>query len=601
MDDKLIAVDFETYYDKAGEYSLSCMPVHLYLGDPRFDAYLMSAYGGDGTRYCGDPRGFDWNLLSGKTVCAHNASFDEQVYLRLVELGRIPAPGSLPGGGPAEWVCTADLSAYLGVQRNLKTAARVLAGMSLDKSVRERMSGRAASELSGDAETIEYAMGDAVACYSIAARWLGAWPAEEREVSRLNREAGYRGMALDYPLVLQGALKLEARLQNELDLIPWVKEGLPPLSRKAAKLEAARAGIPLPLSLAKDSQDFVEWAEEFGDRFPWVRAMGQYRSINTLLSRVRSLKDGYVRQSGRYPYSIKYFGAATGRFSGGSSDDSGGKFNMQNMPRAEMHGVDVRPMFKAPPGKVLVVADYSQIEARLLLWRVGDEPKLALIRKGLSVYQAYGEALGLCGSGSDIKRDDPHLYKYCKAACLGAGYQCGGERFKGVAKVMAGLDLTDEEAVKAVQDYRSRNPLVVKLWYAHHDALAYSARRRDDTHEVELRSGRVLAYWEPRLACGEIEVTQTRGCNRTRMYGGKLTENEIQATARDLLVHAWVKCAEAGYLPVLNVHDELVFEVPEKDADRAVADITGIMTEPPGWAAGLPLGIDIGVHGFYTK
>lgn len=597
----LVGLDFETFYDKA-EYSLSCMPTHMYLNDPRFDAYMVSVYDGDTVKYCGNPAGFDWNLLSGMTVCAHNASFDEQVYLRLLTLGRIPRPETLQGGAPKEWVCTADLVSYLGVKRDLKSAARTLLGKTLDKSVREKMSGKSALELAQDPETIDYAMEDAVSCYEIADRYLALWPVIERQVSKLNREAGYRGMALDYPLVVQGVLKLEARLQRELDLIPWVRDGLTPLSRTAAKLEAAKAGIPLPLSLAKDSQDFINWAEEYGGRYPWVRAMGNYRSINTLLSRVQNLKDGYVPATGRYPYAIKYFGAATGRFSGGSSADSGGKFNMQNMPRGAMHGVDVRPMFTASPGNVLIVADYGQIEARVLLWRVGDEAKLELIRKGLSVYQAYGEALGLCSPGSSIKKEDPDLYKYCKAACLGAGYQCSGPRFKSVAKTMAGLDLTEEEAVKAVQDYRTRNPKITALWRNHQDALAYSARRRDATHEVELKSGRVLTYWEPRLeAGGEIGVAQTRGCNRTRVYGGKLTENEIQATARDLLVHAWVKCAEAGYLPVLNVHDELVFDVPKADAERAMADITRIMTTPPAWAAGLPLGIDIETHDCYTK
>ena len=431
----LIGLDFETFYDKA-EYSLSCMPTHMYLNDPRFDAYMVSVYDGDTVKYCGNPAGFDWNLLSGMTVCAHNASFDEQVYLRLLALGRIPRPETLQGGAPKEWICTADMVSYLGVKRDLKSAARTLLGKTLDKSVREKMSGKSALELAQDPETIDYAMEDAVSCYELADKYLAQWPAIERQISKLNREAGYRGMALNYPLVVQGVLKLEACLQRELDLIPWVKDGLTPLSRTAAKLEAAKVGIPLPLSLAKDSQDFINWAEEYGVRYPWVKAMGTYRSVNTLLSRVHNLKDGYVPATGRYPYAIKYFGAATGRFSGGSSGDSGGKFNMQNMPRDIMHGVDVRPMFTAAPGNVLIVADYSQIEARVLLWRVGDEPKLELIRKGLSVYQAYGEALGLCAPGSDAREDDPDLYKYCKACVAGETLVLTDSGYKPIVRVM---------------------------------------------------------------------------------------------------------------------------------------------------------------------
>ena len=85
------------------------------------------------------------------------------------------------------------------------------------------------------------------------------------------------------------------------------------------------------------------------------------------------------------------------------------------------------------------------------------------------------------------------------------------------------------------------------------------------------------------------------------MYGGKLTENEVQASCRDILCDAWLACAKAGLLPVLNVHDELVFEVPEKDVEAAVPEIRRLMTTCSPWAEGLPLGVDINVLDAYAK
>lgn len=184
---------------------------------------------------------------------------------------------------------------------------------------------------------------------------------------------------------------------------------------------------------------------------------------------------------------------------------------------------------------------------------------------------------------------------------LGAGYGVGPTKFKKVAKTMAGLDLSDEAAAEAVYQYRRTNPKTVAFWHEHHEALAYSARRRDDTHEVELKSGRVLTYWEPRIVGREIEVYQTRGEHKTRVYGGKLVENEVQASCRDILCDAWLACASEGYYPVLNVHDELVFEIDKGTEEKATSDITRLMTTCSPWAEGLPLGVDVVISDVYTK
>ncbi|MGA1239030.1 MAG: hypothetical protein ACO34E_19460, partial [Limisphaerales bacterium] len=84
-------------------------------------------------------------------------------------------------------------------------------------------------------------------------------------------------------------------------------------------------------------------------------------------------------------------------------------------------------------------------------------------------------------------------------------------------------------------------------------------------------------------------------------YGGLLAENWTQATARDVLASAWLRCAEAGFVPILSVHDELVFELPEATAEDDLARITSLMETPPPWALRLPLKVEGKLTTTYTK
>lgn len=266
-----------------------------------------------------------------------------------------------------------------------------------------------------------------------------------------------------------------------------------------------------------------------------------------------------------------------------------------------MYGVDVRPMFMARPGYTFITADYAQVEARYLLWVAGDTEALKPCAEGRSVYQAYAEKVSICTPDVDLKAKDPYMYQYVKAKILGSGYQCGGPKFKAFAKSY-GVDLSDEAAASDIAEFRKANPKIVQFWYAHQDALAYSARRRDDTHQVELRSGRILTYWEPRASGREISAFQIRGEPRAYLYGGKLTENEVQASCRDILCDAWIAADKAGLPPVtLTVHDEIVMEVRKDEAAQIAKELEKCMVTCSPWAEGLPLGVDIHLTDRYTK
>lgn len=587
----MIAIDFETYYDK--DYSLRNMSTYNYIHDERFDAYLVALYSDD-LQWVGHPSEFDWTKIKGATLLAHNASFDEMVLDHLRELGIVPAD-CIPG----DMICTADMVAYLGCRRGLKTACHELLDIDISKAVRSNMQGKTygdAKEEGMEEALIDYGLDDAKHCYMLAAQYLKDWPEEEQKLSKLNRAAGVYGLAIDRKAVDAGRTLLFDTLNKYEAQLPWMDGNTPdakPLSPKYLRLTARKAGIPVPASLAKDDPLVVKWREQYGDKYPWVRATGEYRSVNSLLKRVENLRSN-SRPDDTVPYQLKYWGAHTGRFSGGG--DSGGKFNVQNMPRDTMYGVDLRGMFVPRPGHIFAIADYSQIEARALLWRVGDTAFLDLIKKEGNIYIAYAKHT----QDKIIEKGTPE-YQMAKMQVLLLGYYGGWRRFKDAAASQYGVDLTEAEAQAAVNQYRSSNPLIVSHWHDHQRWLKYSTNHTEDTHEVELASGRVLYYFQPRYQGQDVTALFERGGNRRRLHAGIITNNEIQATCRDILRDAWLALDKKGYRIVLNVHDELVLELPESEAPDMLDDIRHLMCDSSPWAEGCPIEVDIDLADKYCK
>jgi hypothetical protein len=200
-------------------------------------------------------------------------------------------------------------------------------------------------------------------------------------------------------------------------------------------------------------------------------------------------------------------------------------------------------------------------------------------------------------------RTGSNLRQLAKARVLGLGYGCAWLKFIEVARVMAGLDLGMEESKRIVADFRRSNPLIVDLWHRLHYACAardgghYALPLPCTQHDPSLR--RYLIY---RDVIFHLEtITCTVAGQRMHVYGGLLTENWTQATARDVLASAWLRCASAGFVPILSVHDELVFELPEATARQDLARIIEIMETPPPWAPHLPLKVEGKLTPFYAK
>lgn len=590
------AVDFETFYDK--EYSLKKMSTWNYVYDERFDAYLVAVHGKD-LHWVGHPKDFDWSKLDGKLLIMHNASFDGLVIQRLQEDGVIDP--SLELGNLFD---TADLAVWLSAPRSLKGATETLLKREMSKDMRDFMKGRTYAQAKAEGkeeDLIQYGGGDAVNTYDLWDQYADQWPEKEQVASRINRESGWRGVAVDKALVQQGLATLKQKLFDVESSIPWIDEGYKPTSPQAVRIWGRKAGIPVPASLAKDKPEVIAWQKEYGPDHPWIQSVGEWRSVNTLLNRVQSIESG-TRADGTMPYACKYFGASTGRFSGGG--EAGGKFNMLNMPRKDMFGVDIRPMFVARPGHKLIVLDYAQIEARMLLWRVGDVEFLNILEEEGNLYQAYAKKVGYYKGNGSFKKDDPSGYHYIKCCVLGLGYGCGAARFKDMAATSYGIELDDGQAISAVQGFRGNNPLITKHWWGHQVSLKLSANAHDKTHEVELRSGRDLVYFDPQFAPGgrDIRVRFERGANLRKVYGGLMTENEIQATARDVLIDGMYAIDKHTDYPHLwSVYDEVVAEVPEAKAQDAAKELEHYMVNSSPWADGSLLEVEYDITDHYLK
>ena len=290
----------------------------------------------------------------------------------------------------------------------------------------------------------------------------------------------------------------------------------------------------------------------------------------------------------------------------------------------------IRTAFVAAPGNVLIDADFSAIEARVISWLADEEWRLEVFRTHGKIYEA--SASQMFGVPLErIKKGNPEysLRQRGKVAELALGYQGGvpAMRQMDTGKLLA--DLPDEEIKDIVDKWRNTNPKIRNLWYSFNDAAIRviqnggSLRVRCCTFTREcdcirgttcmtilLPSGRKLYYVQPSVGENRwggpsityMGVNDKNKWGRIETYGGKLVENVVQAIARDCLAQA-VEHLEAAGLPVVfHIHDEVVIDTAAFDTNDAMLDkVVKIMSTPIPWAEGLPLGADGWVGAFFKK
>ena len=289
----------------------------------------------------------------------------------------------------------------------------------------------------------------------------------------------------------------------------------------------------------------------------------------------------------------------------------------------------IRTAFIAAPGNVLIDADFSAIEARVISWLAGEEWRLEVFRTHGKIYEA--SASQMFGVPIEkIKKGNPEysLRQKGKVAELALGYQGS----TGALINMGALDMgiPEEDLPDIVSRWRDANKRIRDLWYKV-DAAAvqvitqggsvgvssiilaheWDATQGTDYMTITLPSGRKLFYNAPQIGenqWGNPSISYmgmdqtTKKWKRIETYGGKLVENCVQAIARDCLAQA-IEHLEAAGLPVIfHIHDEVVIDIkPFASNKEMLAKTVEIMSRPVPWAPGLPLGADGWVGKFFKK
>lgn len=640
------SIDFETTYSK--KVSIHELGTYAYLRHPWCEIYMVSVYP------CGLPKGrvvqpwalrpeaVDWSSLGGhgSRWVAHNASFDEAVALRLVELGVIPEHCL-----PEEWACTSDLCSYLGFPRDLKSAVKVAFKEDISKEVRTNMKGRAVADLTKEewADLLEYAGDDAIWCARLWDSFGHLWPTsahtiDERRLSRLTRRMEMRrGAHVNVGAIPKLHDDLVERRQELARGIPWVdwtmvgdkwvqgKNG--PAAIKARDKWFAEQGH-VPPSTSKDDEALRLWMDQQEEEgrphlVKPLKDLIEWRSVKRISDNMSKLAELAVNgmPGNRAPVSLKYAGAHTLRWTNSS------KFNWLNMDRKG----DTRNLITPAPGNVLVGADYSQIEPRCLAYLAGAWDFLEMLAD-TDVYEAHARTSMGYTDPRPLDEVDPDMRKYAKVRILGGGYGAGADRFREMAMTFTGMELTREEAKEVVEDFRATNPHIPELWAKLDRELRNAALRGDKLLELELPSGRIMRYQKPTRRKkrypavinpedGEIlrpafdkwvftvQIPGEKIYREVITWGGVLTENITQAMARDVFVDGMLRIEdrleERGIEDpcgiILHVYDEFLLEVPEEHGEWCKAMLEHEMSISPEWAKSLPLAADANILTEYTK
>ena len=596
------------------------------------------------------------HIRDGGQLRFHNAGFDRLIFEYVV----CPDYG-VPTPRIEQWYCTAAQSRANCAPGSLEDAGRFMgASMKKDHRGKQLIRQLCIPPYSDDPvlfdEFREYGAQDVRAMRAIA-QAQRPLSAEELADYHVNERINDRGVLLDRPLALAAVSYSNAEtieIQNlvceitkreivsvrSVRMKDWVWDRVGPESRKLMTLikkerehrcldKNARANL---LALAEENPDEVP--AEVADVIQcaddlWASSVAKFQRAAALADE----EDFRVR------------GAFV--FAGGSATGRAASYGLQvhNFPRkcaadpalvrqamvrghqiVPDHGrrvTDVlkgmlRPALMAGKGKRLVVADWAAIEARVTPWAsdsIFGANKLAIFAKGEDVYKHNAMATFHVGYG-DVTTDQRQIGKVQELAC---GFAGGVGAFASMGRIY-GLIMSESDAKRMVDAWRRANQWAVPYWSGLEETYMRAMRNKNREFTIgritylfdglhlwyALPSGRVLCYpfarfdeegnltyakasWKP--------AADAKEWPRARLWRGLACENITQAVANDLLRYALRQLDDV----VLHIHDEIVLEVPEADAEAAAARLVQTMCTPPPWATGLPLNAEVAIMERYGK
>jgi DNA polymerase len=317
--------------------------------------------------------------------------------------------------------------------------------------------------------------------------------------------------------------------------------------------------------------------------------------VKSTLEETRTQSFIGIAERGPLPIMLNYYGAHTGRASGGD------KINLQNLPR----GGELRKSMRAPEKHKLVASDSAQIEARVVAWFAGEDALVEAFRNKVDIYSEFASTVY---EKKVTKDSDPLARHVGKTAVLGLGYSMGKDKFKVTLKAgNPSVDMPLSDAERVVSLYRQKYPNIVALWKQGQEALdamikgfeydlGVGVKLKCKDGKIYLPNGMFINYPNLRKSGNEYLYDARYGANK--IYGGKVIENVVQALARIIVFDQMAKIDQKfrkkdsktnRFKVVLTVHDEVVACVPEQAVGKCVEFMEQVMSVPPPWCSNLPI------------
>ena len=448
----------------------------------------------------------------------------------------------------------------------------------------------------------------------------------EQNLYAIDQQINDRGVLIDSKLV-QNAITIDATYKARLNIEAVKLSGLenPNSVGQLKTWIAEQTGIELT-SLNKD--DIPDLKKQITDKRV-LRILDIRNELRKTSCQKYTAMKTVAGPDWRARGVTQFHGSRTGRW-------AGRLVQMQNLPQNHINDLDfarqalldgdveliemgygnvpdvlsqlIRTAFIAPEGKTLAVCDFSAIEARVIAWMAGEEWVLEVFRNGGDIY---------CATASNMFKVpvekhglNSHLRQKGKIAVLALGYGGGVDALDKMGGQRQGLS-RDEEA-DIVRKWREANPNIVAFWRQLEAAAKQVCVTKQTLHvgtltlamhgttmTIALPSGRLISYPDMQPCTNRFgnASLKYRGVNQEthkwgwiETYGGKLTENVIQATARDCLAETMTEISDSLHLPIIfHVHDEIICEIDTCHQDEQMASIKAAFAKTPSWAPGLPL------------
>jgi DNA polymerase I-like protein with 3'-5' exonuclease and polymerase domains len=621
----IVTIDFETYYDK--DYSLSKMTTEQYVRSSLFEVIGVGIKVNDYPTdwYSGDNPGKFLKSLdySKRAILCHNTAFDGAILswhfgikprLWLDTLGMARPLHNVTVGGSL-----AKLVSYYGLG---KKGDEVVAALG------KRKADFTEADL---AQYGEYCKNDVDMTKQLFDKLKVGFPSSELLViDQTLRMYTDPVIELDVPLLEKHLEEVRTRKRTLIQDLGQgmggaqaVQDMLMSNDKFAEYLK--RLGVEPPtktsLKTGKESWAFAKTDKGMTDMLehPDERvqaAVSARLGVKSTLEETRTENLIGVAGRGKLPIMLNYYGAHTGRFSGGD------KLNLQNLP--SRGNTTIRRALKAPPGQMLISCDSSQIEARTVAWVAGQEDLLIAFRDKRDVYSEFATEV----YGRAITKADKVERFVGKTCVLGLGYGMGAEKFRRTLEIgQGGINVVIDinEAERIVRLYRQKNWKIVQFWQKCGNALkdmlyggenALHPQVRYDKRGIRMPNGFYVQYPALReTANGFMYISDARTYQKalkervltgsppddiawTRIYGGKVTENIVQALAA-LVIREQMAAAGLHFKVAFQVHDEIIVAVPEDNALADQAKLEALMSVAPKWAPDLPVACESGMAANY--